>query len=230
MRGTLTLIPYARLLCISTLLVTSLYSSPTFAQTQLIERLITFKVIGRIQRIDFATADVYVSFAGPMYSTIVDPVTGQVSDALGTELGTFSGAVVKFNVNPLRRAFNNGDFATFSCNNCKIEFNDGSELNPLLPGFAGDFNIPMEGRAFFGIGTVPTDEPGVMVIRGAGCGGTQEIAGVGPLANGKGAICMNGGFTVTALRSLQDLFSLRPNNIVFRGESDCTITLHVPTN
>ena len=33
-------------------------------------------------------------------------------------------------------------------------------------------------------------------VRGAGCGGTQEVMGRGALANGKGAICMNGNFSV----------------------------------
>lgn len=199
------------------------------SETALMERLITFKVDGTIQRIDFLNLAVYVRFSGPMFATQVDPMSGIVSPELGPELGTFGGALVKFNLDPLRR-FNNGQFATFSCDGCEIVFNDGSTLNPLLPNFAGGFDIPMEGRAFFGLGTVPTDDPGVIVIRGAGCGGTQEVAGEGALAYGKGAICMNGGFTFNNIRSLRDLLLLRPKDIIFRGESDCTITLHVPVN
>jgi hypothetical protein len=207
-----------------------LFSKMGLGETVLMERLITFKVDGTIERINFLSADIFVRFSGPMFATMVDPVTGVVSKELGPKLGEFRGALVKFNVHPLRRAFNNGDFATFSCDGCEITFNDGARLNPLLPGFAGDFNIPMEGRAFFGLGTVPTDEPGVMVVRGAGCGGTQEVDGRGSIAYGKGAICMNGGFTLTKVTSIQDIFKLRPKDIVFRGESDCTITLHVPVN
>jgi len=194
--------------------------------TELVEKLINFKVNATLEKIDLATNSMYFRFSGPMVSSIVDPTTGHIDSDHGQHVGEFSNALVRFTIDP-SKPVTSGDFFTFSCDECRIDFDDGGVLQPIQPQFKGNDFIPMVGRGLPRLGVIEKLADGTLRIRGAGCGGTQETAGKGDAANMRGIICMNGSFGLPYIPT--DLSKVDIATFpVMRGESDCSIYLHSP--
>lgn len=203
-------------------------SAPAQADA-LTELLIKFQVTGTFKRFDPAANLVTFSFAGPFYASAVGH-DGLVSDSPGRRLGEVTGATVEFTPGW------NSDTFRFTCDDCEFRFDDGSVLKPLLYDPATPWhrtNIPMEGRMLVELGPVPTPDPAMIALRGAGCGGTHETAGRGRLSGQHGTVCVNGVFAFPAfLRSLSPA-ALRDNrdrlaDVTGTGESDCTLVFHSP--
>jgi hypothetical protein len=193
--------------------------------TPLVEKLINFKVKATLERVDVVNSDLYFRFAGPMVASVVDPATGKISATDGAHVGKFSNALVRFHVDPAK-GVTSGEFFTFSCDECRIDLNDGGVLQPIQPG-ASDDDIPMVGRGLPQLGVVARLTDGTLRIRGAGCGGTQEVAGRGEVANMRGVICMNGSFGLPHIPT--DLSQIDLAKFpVMDGESDCSIYFHRP--
>jgi hypothetical protein len=191
----------------------------------LIEKLIHFKVKATLERVDVANSDLYFRFSGPMVASIVDPVSGEMSQTGGAHVGEFSNALVRFHIDPTKPV-TDGDFFTFTCLECRIDFDDGGRLEPILPPDSTD-TIPMQGRGLPQLGVLVRLSDGTVRIRGAGCGGTQEVAGLGELANTRGSICMNGTFGLPHIPT--DLSRIDVAHFpVMDGESDCSIYMHQP--
>ena len=81
------------------------------------------------------------------------------------------------------------------------------------------------------LGPVPTPDPTVIALRGAGCGGAHETAGRGRLAGQKGTVCVNGVFAFPAYLHSLDPATLHGNRhrlatVSGTGESDCTLVFH----
>ncbi len=188
-------------------------------------------------------------FVGPMTATRADPATGHISTTDGSPLGTFGPARVRF-VFDLSDGLISSDTARFACLGCEIKFNDGALIKSVLKlndpaaqaalGIpTAETDIPLEGRFLLEVGPVIGGNLLSLNLRGAGCGGLQEVAGKGALANAKGAICMNGIFNIPAgiagpvpktLPELTQFFKGLIDRLPLQGggESDCTITAHVP--
>lgn len=194
--------------------------------TPLVEKLINFKVKATLERVDLANRDLYFRFSGPMVATVVDPATGRIDSQSGAHVGEFSNALVRFHIDP-EKGVTSGDFFRFSCEECRIDLNDGGVLQPIQPAFGGSDDIPMLGRGLPQLGVVVRLADATLQIRGAGCGGTQETAGRGEVANMRGVICMNGSFGLPHIPT--DLSQIDLANFpVMVGESDCSIYFHRP--
>mgnify|MGYP001113745474 CR=1 FL=1 len=191
----------------------------------LVEKLINFKVVATLEKVDVLNSDLYFRFAGPMIAPRIDPATGRIDDSQGPHVGEFSNALVRFHID-LSKSVTDSEFFTFSCSECRIDFDDGGRLAPIAPPNGDDF-IPMQGRGLPQLGVIAKLSDGTLRIRGAGCGGTQEVGGVGELAGMRGVICMNGSFGLPYIPT--DLSKIDIANFpVMHGESDCSIYLHQP--
>lgn len=76
--------------------VWALAADTVHAADQLIEKLITFKVIATFESVDLANNDFYFRFSEPMFATQTDPVSGHIPSTHGPQLGTFDNALVRF--------------------------------------------------------------------------------------------------------------------------------------
>lgn len=194
--------------------------------TPLVEKLIHFKVKATLEKIDLASNSLYFRFSGPMTASVVDSTNGRIAKDSGPHVGEFSNALVRFHVDPAK-GVSSGDFFSFTCEECRIDFDDGGVLQPIKPAFGGRDDIPMRGRGLPQLGVVARLSDGTLRIRGAGCGGTQETAGRGEVAGMRGVICMNGSFGLPYIPT--DLSQIDLAKFpVMDGESDCSIYLHRP--
>jgi hypothetical protein len=191
--------------------------------------VLTFHVVGSFENLNPTTGVVTFSFTGPFGATQVDPVTGVVRNSqTGPEIGAIERASVQFSLNPAKGVLN-ADSARFTCEQCLMRFHDGSVLQPMRAdpnNPVPQVDIPMEGRLLLGLGPLPGADPGTVAVRGAGCGGVQEVAGRGFLANTVGALCMNGFFTLPALLPTT---AAGWANVHVLGQSDCTFVFQPRT-
>ncbi|AXQ31283.1 hypothetical protein D0B54_22510 [Solimonas sp. K1W22B-7] len=246
--------PLIVLLCLALLVACGDSSAPQ-AAGDLRSLLIHFEVQATPQApyVDLAAGEVFFRFEGDMAASAVDPRSGRITGKGSKSLGRFGPAVVAFRVNPARSP-TSSDFLTFRCLDCTIRFNDGALLRPLLPADtapspdeplrASSFDIPMQGHFLQNLGALSPQTGGLgFGLRGVGCGGTQEVAGKGPLAGGRGTICMNGQFDFSSpspaalagvLAGFADggdaaevaaLLQLLAGSLL-TGRSDCAITMH----
>lgn len=230
--------------------------------------LIHFEVDGQPAApfVNLQTQEIYFSFEGNMYAPTIDAQTGLVTGHGDAIIGHFGPAYVAFKVNAAKLP-TDSDFLTFRCIKCQISFvggaNDGALLKSLLPGndpvfpdpiTAGEplrslaFNIPMQGRFLQNLGPVQPDGTLALGIglRGAGCGGSQEVAGKGLIAGKRGTICMNGQFDFATpeparLLTLLSGFSGSATadqvtallnflaSSSFHGQSNCPLAFHTQT-
>lgn len=186
---------------------------PAVETDALTELLVKFQVTGTFESFDPTTRVATFTFSGPFFESVVG-TGGVISDRPGEQLGNVVNARVQFTLGATSDTFR------FTCDECEFRFFDGSVMEPLL-------TIPMEGRMLVELGPVPPPDPALVNLRGAGCGGAQETAGRGKLANLSGALCVNGIFGFPAsLLSLEDPSSLV--GLTGVGESDCTLVFHKP--
>jgi hypothetical protein len=188
--------------------------------------MLKFRVQGTFDSFNPLTHTVTFRFSGPFYATRVDADSGTIGDEPGPQVGRLENARARFTFDPTKGLTSDG--ARFSCDDCRMVFDDGSVLEPILddPGTPlPEPDIPMEGRLLLELGPVPGSAPGTQTFRGVGCGGAKETAGAGAFANAVGAVCVNGTFTFPAP------FPSDPRDWIdtaATGESDCTFVFHVP--
>lgn len=205
--------------------------APPGSGAALSKLLIKFRVTGTFEDYDPLTNVATFSFAGPFFAPSVG-ADGRIADGAGKALGRVEHATVEFRPGP------DSDRFRFTCADCQFRFDDGSVLEPLLPDPDSPWDvadIPMEGRMLVELGPVPNPDPAVIMLRGAGCGGSKETAGHGRLAGQRGAVCVNGVFGFPAALHNLAPAALADNpqwlgTVSGNGESDCTLVFHTPAH
>lgn len=203
----------ALVLILALIIHTPGFADDTLAkQVEPVELLVNFQISGNFG--GFTEQGVgYYRIGGPGYVPEELFDTGEISDVIDPErqVAQLEGAKITFSGNPT------DPIVRFTClpGSCNMTFKDGSTL-------VSNAGVDLEGRAINLWGPVvknPNFDPanGIIPIRILGCGGLQEVAGKGRLANMVGSICFNGILNFN-----------QTDQSVLTGSSKCTLALHTP--